>query len=261
MTRQDTKNQSQPFKISWRQAIPTFVTILAMLAGFISILKAASGEYFDAAQLIMLSMILDGFDGNIARKLKGTSQFGAEFDTFVDIMSFGIAPALLAYQAVLHEFGVFGLMLSSAIVLSGMWRLSRFRLVDPHRGMKGFLGLPITVNAAWVALVVYMAELSETFSLFEGWTATLAWGCSSLMILLQVSHLHYGKPMKHWIFFIPGAAVVLGLFMHNHIGLACAAGMCIYGLFYAFVSPFLPKTEVLLEEDGEEEEAIRVRHG
>ena len=246
---------------SWRQIIPMCFTVGAMLAGFISILKAASGEYFDAAQLIMLSMILDGFDGNIARRLNGTSKFGAEFDTFVDIMSFGIAPALLAYQAVLHEFGVFGLMLASAMVLSGMWRLSRFRLVDPHRGLKGFLGLPITVNAAWVALVVYMAELSEFFSLFEGWSATLAWGCSSLMIFLQVSHLHYGKPTKHWLFFIPGTGVVLGLFMHHHIGLACATGLCLYGLFYAFVSPFLPKTDVLLDEDGDEEEAVRIRHG
>ena len=84
-------------------------TAAAMFAGFYSLIHSANGHFLAASQMIMLALILDGFDGNVARLLKSTSKFGGEFDTFVDILAFGIAPAFLAYQTALHEYGVWGL--------------------------------------------------------------------------------------------------------------------------------------------------------
>ena len=104
---------------NWRQLIPSLFTLAAMLAGFLSILVTIQGmvaqaeivapagahraaELFRwAALLIMLAMILDGLDGNIARWLHGESDFGAELDTYVDLTAFGIAPAILVFAVTL----------------------------------------------------------------------------------------------------------------------------------------------------------------
>ncbi|MDP6847917.1 MAG: CDP-alcohol phosphatidyltransferase family protein, partial [Kiritimatiellia bacterium] len=96
--------------MKWRQAVPTSVTIVAMLSGFLSILVTMEGirtgepypYYRWAAQLIMLAMILDGIDGNVARALRGQSEFGGELDTYVDMTAFGIAPAILIFAVTLH---------------------------------------------------------------------------------------------------------------------------------------------------------------
>ena len=225
-------------------------TAAAMFAGFYSLIHSANGHFLAASQMIMLALILDGFDGNVARLLKSTSKFGGEFDTFVDILAFGIAPAFLAYQTALHEYGVWGLFLSSTIVFSGMSRLSRFRLVDPFRGQHGFLGLPITINASWIALTTYLVERQAWFFGPEDYThgpvAMVLWGCSTALIILQVSTFRYGKPTKSWWFFIPGVCMVVTLLVEpEEFGPVAALVMAIYALFYAFISFWLPKHEPL----------------
>lgn len=236
--------------ISWRYFPPMAFTAAAMFSGFFSIIQAANGHYLAAAQMIMLSMILDGFDGNVARLLKAQSKFGGEFDTYVDILSFGIAPAFLAYKTGLHEYGVWGLILASAIIFSGMTRLSRFRLVDPFRGQKGFLGLPITVNAGWIALTTYIIESKFTFLDFvldredftHGPVAVTLWGCVTLLILLQVSTFRYQKPSKSWLFFVPSTIMVAMLLVDpEEFGPVVALIMSVYALYFAFISFWLPK--------------------
>lgn len=244
---------------TFRFLIPTFFTVAALFAGFLSIIKSAEGHYLLAAQLIMLSMVLDGFDGNLARLLKSTTNFGAEFDTFVDIISFGVAPAFLAYQVALKNFHILGLFLATAMVLSGAMRLARFRVVDPHRGGKGFLGLPITVNAGWVALWVFITQSEivnqSLYSVTSGWMAAMIWSVSTAFVILQMSHLRYPKPTKDMLFFLPSVLLVLLLFTEMHTAVASALAMCGYGLFYGLLTPFLPRQpELVLDLDEEEEE-------
>ena len=239
-------------------------SVAAMLAGFFAIIKAGEGAallaagqigtaaFMMSAKLIMLSMILDGFDGNLARLLKGTSTFGGEFDTYVDIMSFGLAPALLAYWLVLKDFGFWGLLLASSIVLSGMLRLSRFRATDDDRGMKGYQGLPITLNAGWIALTTYICLEPRTghfFSMDSGPFAAFVWACVIAYLVLQVSNFRYPKPTKYWLFLIPSAFFIAALFVQGmKLGLVCAMGMCIYGLCYAFLPPLFPRRDLLETE-------------
>ena len=238
--------------ITLRQWVPFVFTAGAMLSGFLSIIQAAQGAYLLAAQLILLSMVLDGFDGNLARKLNVCTPLGAELDTFVDIMSFGISPALLAYWVALEQWSWFGLLLPVLMVGSGMTRLARFRIINPDRGNKGYTGLPITANAAWVAIMVYGAESQQwpwgREALVFGWGAALIWGISLLMVLLQVSHVHYSKPTKHWILFIPMALSVFMLLWDVKIGAAIGMAMLLYGLFYVFISPWLKSSAVVPEE-------------
>ncbi|MCA1810126.1 MAG: CDP-alcohol phosphatidyltransferase family protein [Lentisphaerae bacterium] len=122
--------------MSWRQLLPTLVTLAAMLCGFFSMLLALEGSahFMLAAQFIMLAMILDGLDGNLARHLKGTSTFGAELDTYVDMTAFGLAPAILIYQVSLQTYIGWRVLMTAMVVLSGVIRLARFKVSDPERG-------------------------------------------------------------------------------------------------------------------------------
>ena len=132
-----------------RQMLPCLCTFAALGAGVGSLLAAGAGSYLLSAQLILVSLILDGLDGTLARLLHGQTSFGAELDTFVDITSFGIAPAVLLYfhPGGLENVPVWGVVLACLYVMSGAARLSRFRVVDPYRGQRGYLGLPITTAA------------------------------------------------------------------------------------------------------------------
>ena len=235
-------------KINQRAILPVALTLAAMCAGFSSIVMSAHNEFVWAARLIILSMILDGLDGAMARLLKGTSSFGAELDTFVDMTSFGIAPALLAYEACWHNFGVWGKLLAGFMVLSGASRLSRFRIIDPLRGQGGFLGLPITCAGGFVTCIIFVANsgaLKEWgwdywFNLTQGPVAWSVWIAATVMLVLQVSHFRYTKASKHPVVFLGGIALVVALFFNIHLlaSVAALAG-CAVGVYFAFLSPFL----------------------
>lgn len=253
-------------RFRWRTIIPFLFTVAAMIAGFFSLVAASEARFLLSAQLIMLSMILDGMDGNLARLLRGESDFGADLDTFVDMVSFGLAPAFLAYQVALKDFGFWGATLACAIVVSGAVRLARFRVVDPDRGQNGYLGLPITVNAAWLALAVFLTKSeffhSRWFMLSDGPLAAVVWTCAVMFTLLQVSHVRYGKPTKAPVVFITCLLFVTFLFLKVELAVASALAMCA-GLFsYAFISPFLPKHDDILDLDLDEEddEGAFLRH-
>ncbi|MCK5849834.1 MAG: CDP-alcohol phosphatidyltransferase family protein [Kiritimatiellae bacterium] len=253
--------------INWRQAIPTLCTIAAMLAGFISILVAIEGmqamqgmqaadpercrQMFRlSAMLIMLSMILDGLDGNLARWLKGTSTFGAELDTYVDLTAFGIAPAILIFAVALQQKDpMWRLLLPSAVALSGMVRLARFKVKDPLRGQGGYAGLPITANAGWVSLFVFISQTPplpnasrDIFSLQEGWFATMFLMGTVSFILLQVSNFRYPKPTKKPILFAPCVVLVVLLFAPKQwLSISAAFTSIILGVVYIFLGPLMVK--------------------
>jgi len=159
------QNERMRIFLNWRQMIPTVITLGAMLSGFLSIVYVVQAFqlvndpmkmntcFLDAAKLIMLAMILDGIDGNVARWLKGTSEFGAELDTYVDMTAFGLAPAILIFAVAMKDDtpSLIRVLLPSAVALSGVVRLARFKVADPLRGQGGYGGLPITANAGWVA--------------------------------------------------------------------------------------------------------------
>ncbi len=254
--------------MKWRKIIPLSFTLSAILAGFFSMVMSAAGEYLSAAQFIMLAMILDGLDGTFARLLKATSAFGADLDTFCDMTSFGLAPALLAYEAALKSFGIWGVLIASAIVLSGALRLARFRIIDPFRGQKGFLGLPITVNGGWIALFVFATEAGlvdeSWFTLRHGPLATFVWASVLAMVFLQVSHVRYTKPTKDPVFLASSVMLVVFLFLKIQLAVAAALTMNAWGFIYAFISPLYHRRHPVVvvtdeAEDEEEEEPVHLR--
>ena len=236
--------------MTWRQMVPTAVTLAAMLAGFFSILVTLEGmDQSDptmfhrwAAQLIMLAMILDGIDGNLARRLKGSSELGAELDTYVDMTAFGIAPALLIYVVSLQTSPVWRVLMTAAIVMSGVVRLARFKASDPHRGQMGYSGLPITASAGWVAMFVFISSTKpvERFSLNQGPVAALFLTGVMVMIILQVSTIRYPKPTKRMAIFVPCVALVILLFVpYTSVAVKAAFLSIVVGLGYVLFGPVL----------------------
>ncbi len=228
---------------NWRQIIPTMFTLGAMLCGFFSILLALEGEpyYLLSAQFIMLAMILDGIDGKVARLLKGTTEFGAELDTYVDMTAFGLAPALLIYQITLQRHADWRIAMTALVVLSGVIRLARFKVKDTLRGEGGYCGLPITVSAGWVAMFVLLSEtrtFGDYFCLGQGPVGVFFLVGVLIMIVLQVSNVPYPKPTKMTAVFIPSIILVALLFVRNmNIAPKAALVIMLAGLVYLVLGP------------------------
>ncbi|OGV67243.1 MAG: hypothetical protein A2283_04850 [Lentisphaerae bacterium RIFOXYA12_FULL_48_11] len=241
-----------PVLVSWRQFVPTIITLMAMLSGFLSILVTFEGIrttnphlFRLSAQLIMSALILDGLDGNLARMLKGSSEFGAELDTYVDLTAFGIAPAILIFAVTLQSKDeVLRVLLPSAVAVSGVCRLARFKVKDPLRGQGGYAGLPITANASWVALFVFISQTPpyDRFSLDQGKVATLFLAGILIFIVLQVSNLRYPKPSKKATIFIPTAILVGLLFCPvKTFSVRVAIILLVMGVAYIFLGPLFVK--------------------
>ena len=257
----------------WRKIIPCACSFLALGAGVGSILAVGSGNWLLGGQLILVSLILDGLDGTLARLLRGQSSFGAELDTFVDVTSFGIAPAVLLYfypNGGLQAVPVWGVLLAVVYVMSGTARLARFRVVDPYRGQRGFLGLPSTTAAGIVAAFIIALESPAAaeiplLSLRAGPLAVGFWAAVLAMLVLQVSHVRYSKPTKNPRILLPFMILIIMLFIPS-VAPISALLMFAYGIWFAFISPFffrrfltkLPPLEELepaSQADGEGDES------
>ncbi len=118
--------------------------------------EASKGNIILASWLILLALLFDGLDGRIARMTNTTSQFGVEFDSLADIISFGIAPAMLLYFFIGNEFGRFGILVSALYVIFGAIRLARFNISTAKTDPNVFIGLPIPTAAIFVSMWILL---------------------------------------------------------------------------------------------------------
>ena len=148
----------------WRKILPNLFTLGALVAATVSILEAAHGGYVAAAQLIMLALILDGLDGNVARWCRGSTRFGAELDTFLDVIAYGVAPAVLAYEISMRDRGFWGLAFVAFTVMSGALRLARAARLLHARGYRVSSRVPLPAAAArGVAFRFFLHLMSHPF--------------------------------------------------------------------------------------------------
>ncbi len=136
--------------------LPNLFTASSIFVGVISIVEASKGNFVLASWLILLALIFDGLDGRIARMTNTTSQFGVEFDSLADIISFGIAPAMLLYFFIGHDFGRFGILVSALYVIFGAIRLARFNISTAKTDPNVFIGLPIPTAAIFVSMWILL---------------------------------------------------------------------------------------------------------
>jgi CDP-diacylglycerol--serine O-phosphatidyltransferase len=135
--------------------VPSGLTILNLACGWAAIVHAMQGNFAGAAPFIALAILFDMLDGRIARMTGTTSAFGAQLDSLADLVSFGLAPALLVYQWGLQPLGALGWMAGFAFVAAAAVRLARFN-AHPCTDGRYFTGLPSPAAAALIAATVLM---------------------------------------------------------------------------------------------------------
>jgi CDP-diacylglycerol--serine O-phosphatidyltransferase len=134
--------------------LPSLFTSCSLFGGFYSIIAAIQGRYDAAAIAILISAIFDGLDGKIARFTNTTSQFGAEYDSLSDVIAFGVAPGLLAFEWSLKPFGRMGWLAVFLFIICGALRLARFNTQKTTLESRYFKGLPIPGAAIFIATLV-----------------------------------------------------------------------------------------------------------
>jgi len=134
--------------------LPNLLTSCSLFSGLYAIIAAIQGRYDAAAIAILISSIFDGLDGKIARYTNTTSQFGTEYDSLSDLVAFGVAPGLLAFEWSLQSFGRFGWLAVFLYVICGTLRLARFNIQINNLESHHFKGLPIPGAAIFIATLV-----------------------------------------------------------------------------------------------------------
>ncbi|MBO5245041.1 MAG: CDP-diacylglycerol--serine O-phosphatidyltransferase [Selenomonadales bacterium] len=138
-----------------KKYIPNLVTMLNLVFGMFAILATLDGNYDCAVWCIICATIADGMDGRVARYLNETSELGKELDSLCDLVSFGVAPAVLAYSFQLHEYGWIGYLVAAFFAACGAFRLARFNVnTDVVKGY--FMGVPIPAGGCVLASFIYM---------------------------------------------------------------------------------------------------------
>ena len=162
--------------------VPNFVTTANMFCGFYSIVASIHQDYLTAAWAIIAASVFDMLDGRIARLAKATSQFGVEYDSLSDLISFGVAPGILLYQWALEPFGRLGWLASFLFVACGALRLARFNVNSGALPKGYFQGLPIPMAAGIVATFIIFTQSLDLIVSNHWVVIALTFGLASLMV-------------------------------------------------------------------------------
>jgi CDP-diacylglycerol--serine O-phosphatidyltransferase len=174
------KNKEVMQKTKMMHPLPCLFTTASLFCGFYAIISAVNGNFLNSAVAIIIAGIFDGIDGRVARMTKTTSTFGMEYDSLSDLVSFGAAPAVLAYIWALEPYGRYGWLAAFLYVATTALRLARFNTLTLEKSPKDFVGLPCPAAAGMIATTVL-------FSRFLGATDTV----KHVAILILVYLLSY----------------------------------------------------------------------
>ncbi len=141
--------------------IPNLITLMSLIAGISSIKFSIQANWKLAVLMIMLAAFFDFFDGWMARKLKKSSQFGAELDSLSDFISFGLAPSLLINLCFTHELGRIGWVISLFYIICAALRLARFNIENMKEQSKVFYGIPSPAAAGVIMIPLYLNFIDQ----------------------------------------------------------------------------------------------------
>jgi CDP-diacylglycerol--serine O-phosphatidyltransferase len=168
--------------------LPNLLTTAGLFSGFFAIVASMNNNFESAAVAIFVAMVFDGLDGRVARMTNTESDFGAEYDSMADIVSFGMAPALVMYNWALHDLGKLGWLAAFIFVAGGALRLARFNTNIDTVDKRYFQGLAIPSAAAIVAGAVWVGSKYEITPSDVGYIAA---ALTILCGLLMVSNFRY----------------------------------------------------------------------
>ena len=167
--------------------LPALLTIANLFSGFYALILTLDQRYPEAAYAIFVAMIMDVLDGRVARLVKATSQFGVEFDSLADVVSFCVAPAFLLYSWVLVDMPRAAWFGTALFLLCGALRLARFNVQTGTVDKRFFVGLPTPAGAGAVASTVVLLNGVD----LSRWMLVALASGSYVIALMMVSTFRY----------------------------------------------------------------------
>lgn len=217
--------------------LPNLLTATGLFAGFYSVVAALKG-YFDlSAYAIFIAMIMDTLDGRVARMTNTQTPFGSEFDSLSDVVSFGVAPALVIYSWSLTSLGKVGWLGAFLFAACGALRLARFNTQVKSADKRYFQGLPIPAAAAVIASFVW---LWHDYINQPMWFEIVALIITAVLALLMVSNVRFHS-FKQFNFKeqVPFIAILIVILAFVCIALNPPAMLFIVFVLYAASGPIL----------------------
>jgi CDP-diacylglycerol---serine O-phosphatidyltransferase len=168
--------------------LPNFLTSVCLMCGAYAITMTLQQSYVYASLSIMVAGLFDGLDGRLARLTKSESDFGVEYDSLADLISFGVAPAILMYSWALSPFGRVGLMVTFLYIICAALRLARFNVQISKVEKSSFQGLPVPAAASYVVTLIIFYD--HAFAAVPDKNALILLGMLTVAILM-VSTVRY----------------------------------------------------------------------
>ncbi|HEX9100865.1 MAG TPA: CDP-diacylglycerol--serine O-phosphatidyltransferase [Polyangia bacterium] len=181
-----------------KHLIPNAVTLANIALGFLGIVAAARGQLERSVVFLFAAALCDLADGKLARALDATSKFGMELDSLSDMVSFGVAPAVLVYLAVLHSLGPVGLAIAIVYPLCGAIRLARYNSDVSGIGKVTFLGCPIPIAASYLWSMVLVRDGLNAWAIAAG-TLVMA---GAMVSTLKVPKFRKGEGLPSWMMYL-----------------------------------------------------------
>jgi CDP-diacylglycerol---serine O-phosphatidyltransferase len=191
--------------------LPNLFTTGALFAGFYAIVQAMNNQFEYAPIAIFIAMVMDGLDGRVARWTHTESDFGAQYDSLSDMVSFGLAPALVMYEWALSGLGKLGWLAAFLYAAAAALRLARFNVQSGTSDNRYFTGLPSPSAAALIAGLVWV--LHTTYGVPGKEVSFIALGITVFAALSMVSNIRYHSfkhiNVKNRVSFVAVIAVML----------------------------------------------------
>ena len=231
--------------LSFNRVVPNLLTMIGLCAGLTSIRFALEGRFAAAAIAIAVAACIDGLDGRLARLLKATSRFGAEFDSLADFLCFGVAPALVLYQWSLQSLHGYGYMPCVMFAVCMALRLARFNAsldAGPHPAYayNFFTGVPAPAGAGLVLFPLFLGLEAHalgwpwllTASQFPPFCALTLIGTAILLVstLPVWSFKNFKVPAEFVLPLLLGTGLFVALLVADPWAALAAAGLLYVGM-------------------------------
>jgi CDP-diacylglycerol---serine O-phosphatidyltransferase len=246
--------------------LPSLLTLGNLLGGFYAIVSVFNGDHLRAAVAILIAAVFDALDGAVARMTGSVSEFGVQFDSLADLVSFGVAPGLLAFSWALFPFNRVGWLACFLFVSCGALRLARFNVQARAVDKRFFVGLPIPAAAGFIASFVLFMKDSSSVILFdkEVFSSSLTSGLAVVAIyslsFLMVSRVRY-RSLKGVDFKKRRPFTLLVVLILCFLLIASQPSLLIFGFFFCYVLSGVLRYIPLLKRSLFPERKEKISHG
>lgn len=221
--------------------LPNMITTLSMFLGFLSMVWSAQGRFEAACFAILLSAVMDGLDGKVARLTNTASEFGVQYDSLSDLVAFGIAPAMLLWHWNLLALGRVGVAAAFIYAACGALRLARFNVSTAAVGKRFFIGLPIPAAGCTVVTFVFCAaHFPDVMGAVLPYMALLLAVGTGVLMVSRVRYFSFKEydflrahPVRTMLSFLLVLATVISV--PRVMGFVLCAVYIAGGLVYTFV--------------------------